>query len=292
MLQHRVYPVIAALVGCALLCADAAAQQSGRRIGVVVTLRVNIPAERAAGLADTLAAALVDELPVETISGREVVRRLPAEGLPPDCVSQAPCRLDVGRRLDADELLFVALVRLGQDIQIDVTWADVASGRVASRPAIELGASDDGRAVFERAAPDLLPHIARGQPDAPGPSIIVVPAGTAVDRGRRVTPGTWIAAGIGAAALVGGTVFALSAQRKYGSLEDMSCRTVMCPAADIDRVKTHALAADVLFATAAASGVVGLVLYLRSEGSGSDAPLPVTVDVGEQAVSLSVGGAF
>ncbi len=280
--------------------ARAASAQVDRRIGVVVSVRVNVNADEARALADQLASGLSAELPVDVVSGAETERRLPQGGLPDECVADAPCRVDLGRRLDADELLFLVIVRMGEQVQIDPTWADIASGRVTARSRITLSKGDDPVAVFRKAAPALLPHIARQQRE-PETKVIVVPgAGAArADDGHHMTRGSWIAAGVGAAALIGGGVFALSARNKYDALDRDNCRDTAeppCSQSRIDSLRHRALAADILLGGAVAAGVTTLVLYYRSGGEQRPAPTaappPVTVGLAGGGLSLSIGGRF
>jgi hypothetical protein len=260
----------------------------------VVSVKVNLSNDEARGLADQLAKVLRTERPVDVISGKETERRLPSEGVPSECVAKAPCRTDLGRRLDADELLMLVIVKMGDRIQIDATWADVASGRVISRPQMVIEPKADRTKVFTEAVPLLLPHIKKQTKK--GPDIVIVPTGTsAPSNGRHFTTATWIATGVAAASLIGGGIFALSASRKFSSLEDDNCRNVGCDASEIDSLRSRALAADMLFTVAAASTVTALVFYLRSaKGSrAAESPSPKPgVRVGIGPTGVTIGGAF
>jgi hypothetical protein len=293
---HRIYPVIAAVIGYFLLSPDAAAQERVRRVGVVVSLTVNMTPAEGRDLATMLGAALEESLPIEVIAGQETERRLPQGGLPENCVAEATCRLDLGRRLDADEILLLVIVRLGDQIQIDATWSNVSSGGVASRPATTLAPGQEPTRIFIKAAPALLPHIARRRSEPAGTSIIVVSPAGQPDSGRHVTPGTWVAAGVSATALLGGTVFGLSAMRKYDSLYGRGCATELCPRDDINQLRAHALTADLLLGTALASGVVAAILYWKSApGAAADTGAtrpPVNIHMGAESVGISLGGAF
>lgn len=301
MSEHRLYPLIAPLIAIVLASLAAApeamAQQTGRRVGVVVSMHVNLSADEARNVASLLGQTLQEVLPIETISGEEVDRRLPQKGLPSGCVASAECRVDMGRRLDADELMFLVLVRLGEDIQIDTTWTDVVSGKVTSRPAIRITPGADAAEVFRKAAPSLLPHIARRKGEAGVPNLIVVSSPDSErDAGKPIPTGTWIAGSMSAAFLIGGTVFALSAQSKYHTLADSECQIMRCEQGDIDELRRHALVADVMFAAALASGVTAAVLYVRSDEktprARPRATPSMTVSVGPGAALLSLGGVF
>lgn len=264
-----------------------------RRIGVVVAAQVNLSAEEARNLATQVGAALGESLPVDVIAGVEAERRLPEDGLPDDCTTIAECRQDLGRRLDVDELLFLVIVRIGGDTQIDTTWASVASGHVTSRPAITIASdsAESARDRFKRFAPALLPHIAkRAKTGSDKPPVIMLST-TGWDSGRRMTTGTWIATGVAAGGLLGGTIYGLLAQRKLSALEKQGCtETSPCEGPQIDALERDAVLADIFFAAALASGVTAAVLYWRS-----DRGEPPTIQVGtgpSGSVGLSLGGWF
>jgi hypothetical protein len=276
---------------------DAArAQNDLRRIGIVVTVEVNLEPGAASTVATEMGEALRQKLPVDIIAGDETARRLPPDGLPDECVADAACRNDLGRRLDADELLLLVVVKIGDTLQVDTTWADVASGRVASRPRIELPGLDGAREVFAGEAERLLPHLVdRGGKDGDGETkiVVVTPETPAKKGGRHLTTGSWIAGGVGAAALIGGTVFALSARTKHDGLVADGCRSMPCDEDRIDSLSNHALAADLLFGVAATGAVTALVLYLRSDSGTEPAPPPpVAVRAGPGSIGLVVGGRF
>jgi hypothetical protein len=273
-----------------------AAADETRRIGIVVTVQVNVSAELADRLATELGDALRAERPVDVIAGRETTRRLPPEGLADDCVARSDCRNELGRRLDADELLLLVLVELGDRIQIDATWANVASGKVTSRPQIVLEPGADRRQVFIDAAPLLLPHIKKPRFEVSPDIVIVRQAAGSASPGRHMTTATWIASGVAAGALVGAAVFALSAQRKFSTLENDGCRDMACDVNEIDSLRRHSLAADVLFAVAATGAATALVLYLRSADDAPREPAsqPGTLRVGKGpgTVGVQIGVTF
>ena len=306
MSGRRLYPAVRTLLPSLLLSllvvalAPPARAQAPRRVGIVITTAVNVSPGEADALATVLADALHQELPVDVIAGAEARRRLPPGGLPEGCVASAECREDLGQRLDVAELLLLVMVRMGDRVQIDPTWTNIASGQVIARDAVVLAADATPAAVFTSAAPRLLPHLARAPaPQTPEqPRIVVVPAGRDAGSARHMTTRGWIAAGVGTAALVGATVFALSAQSKFQTLDDAGCRTGPCSPGDVDTLERHALTADVLFATSMVAGVATLVLYLRSAGEAAPAgareasPPAVTMGAGPGGLSVFVGGAF
>ena len=292
MRHRRLYPVV---IGLALaLWASTAAADDQRRIGIIVSVYVNVSADDARAIATELGDVLRKERPVDIIAGLETERRMPEGGLPDECVAKPECRNDLGRRLDADELLM--LVEMGGRIQIDATWANVASGKVTSRPQIAIEPGDDRAAIFTEAVPLLLPHIKQAEPNK-GPAIVIVPTTQQKSSSRHFTTATWVATGLSAAAFIGGGIFALSAQQKFASLEDDGCRDAPCDPAEIDSLRTRALAADILFGVAAVSAVTALWLYLRSDNRSGDEQTPpkpstVRVNAGPNSIALGIGGSF
>lgn len=289
----RRFPLLA--LSAALLVAvtaSTAAAGPQRRIGVVVTLEVGVGAERTRAIADALGAALRDNLPVDVITGAEVERRLPPEGLPENCVGAAECRNDLGRRLDADELLMLAVVAVGDAVNVDATWADVAAGRTASRPRVTLKAGDDAKKAFAAVARAYLPHIRDREPD-PDPKIVVVPtpAPQRDSSGRRVTVPVLIAGGVAVGAGIAGGVLAFAAKSRHDDLEAGNCREVMCDQGDIDAGRRFALGADIAFGAALAAGVTAGVLYYLSAPEGDGAPA-IAPSAGPDRVGVSFGGRF
>lgn len=250
-------PWLAPWLALAATATLAAAQPAATepRVGVVVELTVNVTPERTDALGGALADALRRELEVEAIGGGDVTRRLPDGGVPDECVATPACIADLARRLDATELLFLAVVQVGDDIQIDSSWVDVAGGEIVARPRIELHADARAGEVFSAAATRLLPH-AHKRPLA---TVFVAPEPTPAGPTRHLTTGTWIAAGVATAALAGGTGLGLSARSSYHR-----CERDECSAATKDAIGARARYADLLFGAALAGTATAVVLYLRS----------------------------
>lgn len=279
-----------AVVVAALALPRAAAAGEPRRIGIVVTVAVNLDSGEARALATELGDAIAAALPVTTVAGADVERRLPPGGLPEECVADAGCRNDLGRRLDADELLLLVAVKLGDRIQIDATWADVASGRVTSQPRITFGPEDDRAAVFAKAVPRLLPHIhpAEKAPPRRDPAVIVIDR-SATEGGRHLTAPAWIALGVAGVAAVGGGLLGLEARKEYNELES-DCPD--CTQSDIDAGARHALYADILFGTAAAGAATAAVLYYLSDRGAEPPPATLSLGASPGSVAVTLGGRF
>jgi hypothetical protein len=258
----------AVLMGLVLAVAAASAD-SKIRVAVVPGVAVNMDAARVDALSQDLADALSTELDVEAIGGLEVRRRLPSDGLPPDCVASPKCVTDVARRLDVAELLFVVMVDTGGNgaLQIDTTWVEAASGKNASRPAIDIAVITEARSRFAAAARLLMPDApVRAKPTTGGGI-----AGTMSDAvPRHFTTTTYITAGVAVVGLGIGIGFGL---RTKGLYEDCDVETAPCTSAQEDKIRTSALVADLGYLAALGGAVATAILYATS---GSESRLIVT----------------
>src|ERR1044071_7240346 len=90
--------------------ASAEPERPAVKVAVVPGIVVNLVPARVDALTQEMAEALNAELEVNAVGGVEVRRRLPAAGLPADCIASEPCVADVTRRLEAQQLLFVVII--------------------------------------------------------------------------------------------------------------------------------------------------------------------------------------
>jgi hypothetical protein len=275
---------------CATLTTSAAqADETTPRVAVVVALTVNVPAERADALAAGIGEALRKRFVVDVLAGEDVERRLPSAGVPEDCVAQPACIADLSQRLAVDQLLMLVIVQVGDDLQIDTSAVVTKSGQVTSRPAIRLAEGDDPAAVFEEAAPRLMPSA------RPRPVAVTVPIGPGTGQvtPRHMTVASWTTAGISGAALVGAAALGLSTRSTYNRCEEDG----NCSDSELDGIGTRALAADLCWIAGAAAAGATLVLYLRSGGEvESGEPAGATARFGAApmpgGVTLTFGGSF
>jgi hypothetical protein len=246
------------------LTGSAAADDAPTRVAVVPGIAVNLDSARVDALGQELAQALSSELVVDAIGGLEVRRLLPAEGLPPDCVTTPACTADVAKRTGASQLLFVVMVDSGArgTIQVDTTWVDTTSGKSASRPAIDLTSTADAKATFAAAAMQLLPdaRVRAKSPPGGGGGIGLT---TKMTEGvpRHLTTPAKITAAVGVVGLGAGIAFGVSTRSKYHRCED---NVVACTQSDRDEIRTFGLVADVGFVVAAGGAIATLVLYMTS----------------------------
>jgi hypothetical protein len=265
--------VIAATAGVAVA--------APHRVAVIPSIEVNVDAQRAEALTGTRAEALREKLETDAIGGTDVTRRLPAGGLPEDCVASPKCIAEIGRRLEADQLLFLVIVQVGHTIQIDSTWADVETGKTVARPMVKL--DDDARAgkIFAAAAQSLLPDA----PLRPIKTLVITQPGGGGDTTtpRHMTTTTWITGGVAVVGLSAAIGLGLSTRSNFNHCNSYE---LACSDDDIASVHNSAIVADLAGAVGLAAGVATAVLYWQSGGE----TIAVTPTPGGAAVS--VGGRF
>jgi hypothetical protein len=247
---------------------------------------VNLDAARVDALSQDLAEALNTELEVDAVGGLEVRRKLPADGLPADCVTTPSCTAKVAKSVGANQLLFVVMVDSGAggSIQIDTTWIDPEGSKSASRPAIDLTAATDAEAKskFESAAPTLLPDA----PVRPKPKTITN-ISTHYEGGapRHFTRTSLITASVGMVGVGMGLSLGLVTRSKYNSC-DADLNT--CNDSKRSSIRHYALAADAGWVIAAGAAVATTMLYLTS----AKAPNVVVTPSAEGGASVTAFGRF
>lgn len=254
--------IVVALTGSASADAPIGSISSPIKVAVVPGIAVNLDTARVDALSQDLAQALMTELELDAMGGLEVRRLLPADGLPPDCVTTPACTADVAKRTGANQLLFVVMVDSGSggSIQIDTTWVDPASAKTASRPAIDLTSAADAQARFTAAAHTLLPDAKpRAKPNAGGG----IGVNTRMTEGvpRHFTTPAKITAAVGVVGLGAGIAFGLSTRSKYHRCEGA---LATCTESDRDTIRTQGILADAGFAIAIGGAIATTVLYMQS----------------------------
>lgn len=285
----------AALVGGYLLFASSADAAPDRvadapapsiTVAVVPGVAVNMDAARVDALSQDLADALKSELVIEAIGGLEVRRKLPADGVPPDCVATPACIEDVAQRLGANQLLFVVMVDTGGSgaVQIDTTWVDVATGNSASRPAIDIAVLTEAKSRFAAAATQLLPDAPVRPKPVPGGGIGNTTMTDEVP--RHFTTASYVTAGLAVVGLGVGVGFGLRARSQFNDCDQPSAP---CTDAQEDKIRTSALIADVGWFAALGGAVATAVLYATS---GSESRLIVSPNAEGGGVTLTAVGRF
>src|SRR5262245_51161757 len=238
----------------------ASAERAALKVAVVPGIVVNLAPARVDALTQEMAEALSAELEVDALGGVEVRRRLPAAGLPSDCVANEACIADVARRLEAQQLLFVVVIDTGSGgaIQIDSTWIDAVAHKSASRPAIDIAVLGDAKARFAVAAPKLLPDAkVRSKPGASlGRMSDAVP--------RHFALPSYLTAGATAVGLGIGIGFGLDTRSRYQDCTNQASLGVACSQDQQDAIRRRALVADLGWLLAIGGTVATAVLYATS----------------------------
>jgi hypothetical protein len=247
------------------------------KVAVVPGIAVNLDSARVDALSQDLADALQTELDIDAIGGLEVRRLLPAEGLPPDCLTTPSCVSDVSRRLSAKQLLFVVMVDATGSgaVQVDSTWVDVDGGKRASRPAIDLPTITDAKARFGAAAHTLLPDAPVRPKGKPGGGQI----GTmSAEIPRHFTRTSYLTAGAATVGLGLGVGFGLAARSKYNKCDNPGA----CDQNDRDGIRTRSIIADVGFVVAVGGAVATAVMFATSGKESKLVVAPTTNGVSVQ----------
>ncbi len=264
------------------LSGRAEADSAPIKVAVIPGLAVNVDSTRVDALGQDHADALAAELDVEADGGIEVRRQLPVEGIPADCIAKPKCIADTARRVGASQLLFIVVIDTGGGgaIQIDSTWIDVASGKLAPRPAIALTPGADPRSRFVSAARSMLPD-APVRPKAKGVDGKMSPAIP-----RHYTMAAKITTGLAVAGLGLGIGFGLAARSQYNECDVQPMAPVGCDDKH-DMIRRRALIADIGYAVGVTGAVATVILFMTS---GKESRL--VVEPTPQGVAVSAIGRF
>jgi hypothetical protein len=279
--------VIAALVASYVAPAHAQAPERAPRVGVVIELGVDVEPARADSIGAALADGLNRELKVDAFGGEDVSRRLPPEGLPEECLARAECVKDVAARVDADQLIFLVVVQLGADVQVDASWVDVATGAVSSRPRVILKADANAVTVFADAAERYLPE---AKPRKTETIILPGPGGGATGPDRHMTTASWISGGVAVAALGGATVLGLTVRSRFDKCQrfaDNEDDLDDCTPGELDAIESRALISDITLGVGIAAVVTTAILYWRSDGDGEGTAVGVAPTAGGAVLGVS-----
>jgi len=254
----RAVALVSAIIASFGVASAAAADGAMPRVAIVPGIAVNLDTARVDALSQDLAEALNQELEVEAIGGLEVRRLLPADGLPPDCVTTPKCTAEVAKRTRSSQLLFVVMVDSGSGgtIQVDSTWADPATGRTASRPAIDLTSAAEAKSKFAAMAHQLLPDAKVREKPVGG-----IDAKMSAETPRHFTVPSMITAGVAVVGVGFSIGFAIDAASKFSACKS---NVYVCTTDDRDKLRNTALIADVTGAIGIAGAVATVVLYMTS----------------------------
>jgi hypothetical protein len=246
-----------------LLAANVAAAER-IKVAVVPGIAVNLDAARVDALSQDMAEGLTSELDIDAVGGLEVRRQLPAEGLPPDCVTTPACTADVAKRTGAQQLLFVVMVDSGAGgaVQVDTTWVEPATGKSASRPPLDLTSTidADAKAKFQAAATRLLPDAPVKQ-KAVATTTQFVQAPLVGGVPRHFTTPSLITAGVAVVGLGMGIGFGLATRSKYN---DCDAHAASCTSSQKSTIRNYGHLADAGWALGLAGAIATTVLYATS----------------------------
>jgi hypothetical protein len=276
------HALLAAVIATAVAIPQIAAADDRIKVAIVPGIAVNLDAARVDALSQDLADALQTELDIDATGGLEVRRQLPSEGIPPDCVATPACIADVAQRLGANQLLFVVMVDTGTGgaIQIDSTWIEAATGKTASRPAIDIASLADAKARFLTSARLLLPDApVRPKPKTGGPLGTMSP-----EIPRHFTTPAKITAGVAVAGIGLGIAFGIKARSKYHACDD---NRAACSSDDRDTIRNFGLIADAGYLIGLGAAAATTVLYVTS---GKESHL--VVEPSPQGVTVMAFGRF
>ena len=229
-------------------------------VAVVPGIAVNMDTARVDALSQDLAEALNSELDVVATGGLEVRRQLPADGLPADCVTNPTCTNNVAHRTGASQLLFVVMVDTGAggSIQIDTTWIDAATGKSASRPALDLTSTSEAKAKFASSATVLLPDAPVRKKPANGGGGIGVNTKMTDAEPRHLSTAAKVTAGVAVAGLGVGIALGITTRSRYNKCDG---DPVNCTSSDKDSIRKFGLGADAGFVIATGCAIATIVMY-------------------------------
>lgn len=114
----------------------------------------------------------------------------------------------------------------------------------------------------------------------------------ATEEERDISPGLWVAGGVGVAGLVLFGALGITGLQKRGDLDDQGCAP-NCNADDVDEIRGLFIGADVSLAIGIAGLALAPVFYFTSPmKTTSSTSGGVTLRFGLQGTSATIGGAF
>lgn len=283
------------------------------RVALVVHPVVNVSEVDSKKVALELAVAMRQRYEAEILAGDGVRTKLPSK-LAEDCVSDPYCVGQVGDRVGADQLLFLVLVRAGDKIQVDATWAELVTGRTMPRDAFEVGDDAAQRAaIMAEMAPLMLPRGsvplkgaagAVNKPPADGPDVRPEhrlpevpgssPWGTVDSPALGLETAAWASAGVSAVALGVGVAVILGGLADYAEQLEIGCVNQVEPegrcATIDDRFATRSTVANMLLLGSGLAAATSVALFAAAAEAGAEATASVAVS--GDGVGLAWGGRF
>ena len=297
MLRNFLALATAALLIMALSSNAAAQDSKDTKVGVAVSAVINGSPGIGTEVSEALGAALATMLKAEVIAGNNSQSRLPQAAQSETCLGDSACLVAAGKALGVDQLLMLIIIDSAQEVKVEATWVDVATGTTALRPAISASKSSDNMADhFLANAASLLPDIElRPQEN----NDLVVPPDNSVDNGSGFVttgpvgptpegPGGRHFTSLSGGLAIGGGVL-LGAGLGIAGYLASQCGFNKCDEEEGDQGALPAVA-DVTIGFGAAALVGAGVMYLLSDSGKESAP--VALSLSGESVAFSYGGSF
>jgi hypothetical protein len=184
-----------------LIATTMAGEAFANHLAIVVSDQVNVTEDEAYALADELGAVLSEE--VEVMRSQDVRPILAAENPAPTCFLDPACLRQLGKRMGAEELMVLHIVKIAGQFQVDSTWYDLGSGRSSARGSLTFTDSPAARAeVLGKQGGSLRP------------------GGDVAPANDEINLGLWVSAGATGALIAGAITFTLVAFKADGEAAD------------------------------------------------------------------------
>jgi hypothetical protein len=308
---HRACLAIVTLAGAlsafAVAGTTASAQEAAKiRVGITVAVKVNVSDIEARILSDSLGRALAERFDITVVAGEDAEGKLPPGGVAETCIADTECLRETARALDVDKLLVLVAVRVGDQVSVDATVFDVASGESEPRPSVKMTARErQWKDAFTTSAPQILPEApVRESPETAPPGLdpepdpdppAATPPAAVAPPGAEARPaglglGFWVSSGVAVGGIAVAAVLWSSASSRFDECHPVNDDISVC---DDEPWKGRALAGDIAGGVALAAGVTAAVLYFtRDRGGGSADVAGLEIVPGPGDVGLAVGHRF
>ncbi len=261
------------------------------RVGIAVSTVVNASPSVGARVSDAMAEALRETLKAELLAGQKAQALLPEEAQSGTCLGDSACLVSAGKAMGVDQLLMLIIVGVGDELKIEATWVNVATGETALRPGIT--SADDTKALltaFRVHANALLPNVAlRQKPTVQADPVPQVDPQQTNDSPVVLTPQKAKASSATSRLLILGGGALMAGSGGYFLVRYKRCNNSF-------ECDNHHPTRNAIVDTAGVVGglafVAGLYLYLSRDEEPESTPAPIGFTLNSTSVGLSLGGSF
>lgn len=149
-----------AIAGLLLMTLSTFSHAEERRIGVAVSAVINGSPGTGPEVSAALGAAIETVLNATVLAGSESQSLLPEAARSETCLGDAACLVAAATTLKVDQLLMLIIIDSEDQVTVEATWVDKASGDTALRPSISSSKSSAAMAeLFLANAATLLPDV-------------------------------------------------------------------------------------------------------------------------------------